>query len=104
MDTVSPGPRSDGKQNVADSLGSSSDQVLLAKQPHAHCVDQRVSAVTGREAHLAAEGGYPHAVAIVSYAANDTRKEIAVTPLFKRSEPKAVEKSHRPSTHGEDIS
>jgi hypothetical protein len=54
------------------------NQIPLPQHSDAHGVDQRISSVAGREAHLAAEGRDPDAVSIVAHSADHSGKEVAV--------------------------
>jgi len=84
-------------------MGGRPDQVLLAEEPYTHGIDQWVPAVARCKTYLTPKRRDPDAVAVVSHAPNHTREEIPIAPFLEWTETKAVEKSHRTSTHGEDV-
>ena len=79
------------------------DELVLAEQPDRHGVDQRVAAVAGSEADLAAEGRDPDAVAVVADPLHDPREEVAVAGVVERTEAEGVEHRDRAGAHGEDV-
>ena len=67
--------RANGNDRVPDPLGLGANQFILSQEPDAHGVDQRIAFVGGVEDHLAGHGGNPDAVAVVTDALHDARKE-----------------------------
>ena len=103
VDPIAARARPDGEENVTYAMRGGLDEILLLQDADAHCVDERITGVAGREVHLATDRRDAHTVAVVADTAHDPGEQIAVARRFERAEAEAVEQCHRARAHRKDV-
>ena len=78
-------------------------QLVVAKQSHAHGVDQRIAGIAILDHHFAADGRDSDAVAVGTDSPNYSAGQIAVAGGVQRSETERVEQRYRARAHGEYV-
>ena len=76
---------------------------LDRQHAEAEHIDERVAAVTGREAELAAHGRHPHRIAIAGDAPDDAVEDPTAPGVLERAHEERVHEGDGPGAHGEDV-
>ena len=103
MNAVASGIRADQQHDVTGSVRGGAAQPVVRHDPHAHGVDDRVSAVAGVEMDLAPDRRASEAVTVAPDAGDHAVEEVAVVSRVERTKAKRIEDRDRSGAHGEHV-
>ena len=102
-DPVAPGRRAEQDEDVADPSRCAADDVVLAREPERHRVDEAVGLVRRLEVDLSADVRHADAVAVVADPGDSAIEQVAGALGVRLAEPKRVEHGDRPGAQREDV-
>src|SRR5262249_57784247 len=103
MEAVAAGFGAEIDDRHADARSGGVENLVAARDPHRHRIDEAVAVVAGVKTNAAAHRRYTEGIAVAADAGDHAGEQMSGLRVGRRAEGERIETGNRPRAHGEDV-